>query len=366
MRTLLPKESTPIEVALELGTAPEPRVGAGVANIKTFIQSPPSSALPFLVWGKGLEILRPFFASDAELLEWGWHWAKYLRSRVSGVKAGVAVLGYEAQYLDPPERRHWWWKYQLEFDRIRTSEEDLDRIDQIVSLSQSERSKLRRVYHAYNIKAAETGYTRLGSCRLAGDSGVRVRGLKPKWSFGRKHDFALDLTQADYEALGIWIPEVPSELWEDMDIPWETADFAWEASSEIARRRSLGQSLEHAPVWLKFTNSDGEVIGYRNAKCRAVSPALEGFDVSGSFYGRNRDNPSHVLAFGQTDFGEGYGATASHVSLLFDPDLTDATKPGLLWLEPSGLSGGVEIARQPLDLEFGETVRDHIQILMRL
>ena len=366
IKSLLPSSSANTAIGVELAGACEDRVMPGVLRIPGWkLTSRSASLIWFLIYEFGLRALVPYIPDRFFLIDAGRQWAR-IRGTHKAIEDGLGFIGYAAGIEEPPERRSTWWKVQLHLDRLRDSDNDLERIDGIVGLSLPTRSKLRRVYHGYNIPAAETGYTRLGSCRLAGDSGVRVRGLKPKWSFGRKHDLSLQLVQSDYEALGIWIPEVPSELWEDMDIPWETADFAWEASSETARRRSLGQSLEHSSVWLKFTGSDGAVIGYRNAKCRAVSPALEGFDVSGGFYGRNRDNPSHVLAFGQTDFGEGYGATASHVTLLFDPELTDVTKPGLLWLEPDGLSGGVEIARQPLDLEFGETVRDHIQILMRL
>ena len=365
-KPLLPPNASAMEKAIDQAGAPEEKLRPGIDAIPGWkLTSRSASLIPFLIYEYGLEPLVPYIPDQYFLIDAGRQWAR-VRGTHKAIEDGLGFIGYAAGIEEPPERRSTWWKVQLHLDRLRDSENDLERIDGIVGLSLPTRSKLRRVYHGYNIPAAETGYTRLGSCRLAGDSGVRVRGLKPKWSFGRKHDLSLQLVQSDYEALGIWIPEVPSELWEDMDIPWETADFAWEASSEIARRSSLGQSLEHSSVWQKFTNSNGEVIGYRNATCRAVSPALEGLDVSGSFYGRNRDNPSHVLAFGQTDFGEGYGATASHVSLLFDPELTDVTKPGLLWLEPDGLSGGVEIARQPLDLDFGETVRDHIQILMRL
>ncbi|EFO32132.1 phage protein [Roseibium sp. TrichSKD4] len=367
MPVLLPQSgTTPFEADIETLILETEEYELAINAIPGWkLTSRSASLIPFLIDEYGLGALVPYIPDRFFLIDAGRQWAR-IRGTHKAIEDGLGFIGYAAGIEEPPERRSTWWKVQLHLDRLRDSENDLERIDGIVGLSLPTRSKLRRVYHGYNIPAAETGYTRLGSCRLAGDSGVRVRGLRPKWSFGRKHDFALDLTQADYEALGIWIPEVPSELWADMDFIWSGADFRHADEAEISRRHSLGSSFERSSVWLKFTDSNSAVIGYRNAKCRAVSPALEGLNVSGNIYGRNRANPSHVIAFGRTDFGEGYGATAAHVSLLFDPELTDVTKPGLLWLEPDGLSGGVEIARQPLDLEFGTTVRDHIQILMRL
>ncbi|WP_150526280.1 phage tail protein [Roseibium sediminis] len=366
IHTLLPDNYAPTEVAVELAGASEDRLMPGVDRIPGWkLTSRSASLIPFLIYEFGLEALVPYIQDQYFLIDAGRQWAR-VRGTHKAIDDGLGFVGYAAGIEEPPERRSTWWKVQLHLDRLRDSEEDLERIDGIVGLSLPTRSKLRRVYHGYNIPAVETGYTRLGSCRLAGDSGVRVRGLRPKWSFGRTHDFSMQLVQADYEALGIWIPEVSSQKWIDMDFPWADANFRWADDAEIARRVSLGQSLEQSSVWLKFTDTTGAVIGYRNATCRAVSAALDGFDVSGNRYARDRENPTHVLAFGRTDFGEGYGATAAQVSLLFGPDLTDPSRPGALWLGPSGLSGGVEIAAQPLDLEFGETVRDHVQILMRL
>ncbi|MDN3719425.1 hypothetical protein QW131_09955 [Roseibium salinum] len=248
---------------------------------------------------------------------------------------------------------------------MRDERADLDRIAGIVDLSIPERSKFRRGVHGYDVPAAEGSRTRWSGSKWANESGVRVNGKGPKWSFGRSYSHEYSLTQADLTALGIWIPEIDSQLWVDMDFLWTTADFQWSDDAERARRVSLATSLQEMPVWLRFADSGDQTIGYRKAVCHGVEQGLNGYAFGTDFLTPSLVNPLGVLVFARTDFGDGFGAEAASVSVVFGATVTDASRPGRLWLDPAGLVGGTEIAQLPVSILFGETVREHVQFLMR-
>lgn len=363
--TLLPSNATPIETALDLTADPSPKIMPGLDAVTGWKHSlQPPDLRPYLVHEFGLDVLLPFVDTYAGILALRRPWCE-IRGTHEAVFQGLAITGYSGQLVDPPSRRQAWAEFQIDLDRVRDQRADLGKIAGIVDLSIPERSTFRRGVHGYDVPAAETGWTLLGGSMLSDDSGVRIDGAGPKWSFGRPYAFEHDLTEADLTALGVWIPEVPSQLWADMDFLWVDADFKWSDDAERARRVSLATSLENKPVWLRFADSEGATIGYRRAVSHGVRQGLEGYPFGADFLTPDLENPIGVYLFARTGFGDGFGSEAATVSAIFDAAVTDASRPGQLWISPGGLAGGTEIAAQPVSILFGETVREHVQFFLR-
>ncbi|WP_282046303.1 phage tail protein [Roseibium album] len=364
MTSLLPaKNSTPLEVALEQAISNEEELLPAVNSILSLKHvTRPSGILPFLVFEYGLEPLQPYIANLFDLIDEGRQWARY-RGTHKAVHDGLGFIGYSATIIDPPIWRNAWADFQLELDRIRDDETDLIPIDGIVSLSHPVRSNLRRVFKDYDVPAGTFAFTRHGNAIWGDDSGIYIDGSDVKWSFGRYHDFTGTLSETDLTALGEWIPVVSSSKWVDMDFPWVTATFPWANPAELSRRQTIASGVAAKTVWLKFTDGSSDLIGYRLGKSIPVRAAVEGeFTVSGLGYACSDDDPTHILIFARTGFGDGSGTTAAQISILFDGTVSE--KPGRLWR--ADVTGGVEIHAYPVSIEFGETVRDQIQILLEI
>ncbi len=362
---LLPDNVSLKHVALANASYLMPDLVPGVEYISGWKYSrQPPDLRPFLVDEYGLAVLVPYLSSFAEILARGLPWAR-VRGTHAAVAQGLDMVGYSGTIQDPPARRLAWAEFQIDLDRVRDDREDLFKIAGIVDLSIPVRSTFRRGVHGHDVPASEGCRTRLSSSILSNDSGARIDGKGPKWSFGRNYQFSHDLTEAELTAMGIWIPEIDGSRWADMHFPWVSATFNWSSDVEQARRVALAASLENLPCWFRFSDSLDQTIGYRKAVCRAVTQGLAGYTFGSDFLKPSLTNPIGVHAFVRTGFGDGFGSEATSISLIIDADVTDQTKPGQLWLEPAGLTGGTEIAAQPVSIVFGETVREHVQFFLR-
>lgn len=362
---LLPANATAAQSALVQSTDLMPDLLPGVDAIAGWkhVLRPPD-LLPFLVNEYGLDVLLPYLDSLSDVLNLGIPWSR-VRGTHDAVAKGLAMAGYSGTLVDPPPRRLAWSAFQIDLDRVRDVPEDLDRIAGLADLSIPVRSTFRRGVNGYDVPAAEAGYTRLSECLLGDDSGVLLKSGAPKWSFGRNYQFDYTLTEAELTALGIWIPAVPTQLWSDMAFLWSTADFKWSDDIELARRVSFASALEGKECWLRFADDQDATIGYRRAVCRGVKADLSGYPFGGSNYSPDLTSPIGVHVFARTGFGDGFGQEAASASVIFDATTTDADRPGQLWLSPAELTGGTEVAIQPVQIVFGETIREHVQFLLR-
>ncbi|KZM49449.1 phage tail protein [Labrenzia sp. OB1] len=362
---LLPSNSSPAQRALAAALDLMPDLLPGVEQIQGWKHvRQPSDLRPFLVDEYGLAVLSPYLANYADILALGLPWSR-VRGTHAAVAQGLAMLGYQGTLSDPPARRRAWAEFQIDLDRVRDRKEDLGKLAGIVNLSIPERSTFRRGVHGYDVPAAETGWARLSGALLSDDSGVRIDGAGPKWSFGRSMSFEHTFSETDLTALDIWIPEIDSPKWADMDFPWQTAGFKWSDDLERARRVALATSLEEMPVWLRFADAADATIGYRKAVCHGVEQGLAGYPFGSGHLAPGLDNPIGIYLFARTDFGDGSGSEAASVSVLFNAAVTDPARPGRLWLDPAGLTGGMELATKPVSISFGESIREHLQFLMR-
>ncbi|MEJ8474453.1 phage tail protein [Roseibium algae] len=365
MSSLMPLNSTPFELGLADAVDLGPRISSGIASIPGWkVVTKPAALLPFLVYEYGLEDLRPFIPNLYELVSEGRQWAR-IRGTHGSITQGLGWLGYFGTIENPPTRRNAWADFQLNLDRIREDEDDLPRIEGIVSLSGPARSHFRRGVHGYDVPAAEGGFTRIGFSIFGDDSGARIDGGRAKWSFGRTFVLQGSLKEPDLTELETWIPEVIGSLWADMQFLWSEANFAWSLPAEQARRQTIGAALDHRPTLIRLDNGDGGIIGYRRAIARTVSSIPAGpYVVDGVGYAPDEDRPEKLLVQARTGFGDGAGQTVSDAFVVFDAELAPGVPDGKLWLEPSEVLAGIETVSGALTLELGETSREHIQFLL--
>jgi hypothetical protein len=371
--SLLPSNATALERGLDLAGADlEARIAPGAEAIAGWKLDPQPALAPWLIHEYGLAPLTPFVPNLYDLLGDGIAWER-LRGTHAGMAIGLGFVGYSAELVDPPARRLAWADYQLTLDRVRDEAADLPRIDGIARLSQPARSHFRRGVCGYDVPAAEASWTRLSGSILGDDSGRHVEATGgtagPKWSYGRNHDAEVTLSQADLETLGIWIEGGDSGAitWADLNQPWNTVNDTWAELGEAgARLRQMASALGSRSAWLGLYRGDGSMIGARRCLAFAqAAPAVAGpYAVAGQTWAPNPDGSS-VLAIARTDFGDGAGEEVSEVALLVDARPADPARPGKLWLAPDEIGAPVPpVARTPVSITLGETVRDRFALLV--
>jgi len=366
---LLSINSTSWERTLADVMSPQQILHDGISAIKTAkLVSPPSSFLPFLVWEYGLDELTPFVPNLYDLIDQGVDWQR-VRGTPSAIIIGLSWIGYSAALEEASTRRNYWNSFQLRFTNLPANDEpDLERIEGIVNLSIPVRSNFRRGVFQYDVGALVADNSQLDGAMLERESGVVITQKETLWSFGRTHEIAHILSEAEGVALGNWIDPVVggSVTWQDLNIAWSDADFAWNADAATQRTSALSTWFLDKQIYLSFKNGTGDIIGYRRA--RAVHQV--GVVANGAY---QHDGVSYAPIEGgtqlyieaMTQFEDASDVTAETVSLIISPVLTQNVKSGQLWLEPDELSGGAEIALTTMNIEMRKTVREQIKIMLR-
>lgn len=376
MTSLLPTNATPLESALDLtGADIAGRIAPGIDAVPGWkIVNPQPPLAPWLVYEYGLGALSPYVANVFDLLEDGIAWER-LRGTHAGMARGLGFVGYSAELVDPPARRLAWADYQLDLDRVRDSETDLVRIAGIAGLSQPARSMFRRGVHGYDIPAAEASWTRLSGSIVGDDSGVHVQSTGgkagPKWSYGRSHEAEVTLSQAELEALGIWIAGggAGDLSWADLPIAWSAIADSWQdLGSAGARVRQMAAALATFPVYLGFYTgiAGGTLIGARRCRTFAqVQPSGGTWEIAGQSWAPGAGGEA-LAAIALTGFGDGATKWARSVALLVGAAPLDPLSPGKLWLGPGEIHTPFPpVGRTPVDIRMGETVRERVALLVR-
>lgn len=364
---ILPSSSTPWERLFAETNDPLVALAHRFDDIRAADGNPPPSFLPFLVWEYGLGELTPYLPNLYSLIREGLLWQR-VRGTPAAIDRGLSWLGYTGELEEEAPRRRRWNRFQVELDRVRDVDlPDLRRIDGIVGLSPPERSKFARGFHGYDIRAGLTSGTRTSACLTSDHSGVFVEDIRAKWSFGREYEADTTLSEAELTALDAWIEPVPEgDLWVDGDYLWADADFDWNVPAVQSRRNAIAGALAALPAWITFRTSANAVIGHARAIVRPVAQAVGGEYAFGSArWTASTEAPAAVAVLARSGFGDAAGQVAAKVSVTFDATLTDATRPGRLWLPPSGLSGGHRLAETMITVPFGLTVREGVRFLLR-
>lgn len=395
---VLPSNATDFELAIAAVDDPHARLADAVEAIRAADRAPPTPFLPYLIWEYGLGELTPYVPNVYALIAEGVRWQRVRGTSAAVVKA-LAWLGYAGALEWEPTRRRWWNGVQLALGRLRDAEEpDLDRIEGLMGLSLPFRSDFLRGFYGYDVRAVETGWTRLSAGMLSDWSGARLhpQGIAPhrqnawgaKWSFGRSWTVDLDAAEIDLRALGVWIPDTAaSPTWSSLTVPWTGNTNLWTAGADVIRRRAISAALDGRRCWVRFEDGDG-IIGHARARVRAVAPAVGGeYQIAGEGWTSRTEATTAVLVSALTRFGDGAGRTATRMGLLFDAEPEPGLKPAIPWAEADELVGGTMVATVigpgPLpwfdspepdrlvaetacSIPFGRTVREQVRFLLRL
>lgn len=361
---LLPQNATPLMRVSAEANDPIAALSDKYADIVVAYRSTPPQFMPFLVWQLGLGELSPFLPSLYDLVESGVRWQR-VRGTPRAIEIGLSWLGYAATLHEDPTRRRKWSRFQIELNRVRDNDlPDLRRIDGIVSLSPPARSTFYRGFNGYDVRASELSARKLSRSILSSHSGVRIDPGKAKWSFGRTHSASVIASVEQLTALGAWIPPVQGgDFWVNADYPWASANFRWAAPAVIGRRIAIVEAMQARRAYVRFSDANGSVIGYRKALIRSVISSSNGpYLVSGGRFSANAAAPTSALAFTRVGFGDGAGRVAASMAVVIGPSVDPGLKPGVPWLEPEEASGGVVLDTVPVSIPLGLTVRDAVLI----
>lgn len=369
---LLPGHATALEKAFSLAADPAVRLDLPIATIRgiKYIGTPPSW-LPFLIYEYGLGELSPYVPNLYNLINDGIAWQR-VRGTPAAIAKGLGWLGYTGVIEEAEIRRTRWHLFQLHLGRVRDNEEpDLRRIEGVTQLSVPVRSHFWRGFRTYDVRALEYSWKRRSNAMHSAHSGVRLTAGGAKWSFGRVYELDHTMTQAQLTALGVWVATVsPPAVTTWAAVPWPASP--WSDVGQQNRRDTIIGNLAAMTAWITFMTAGGAVIGHRRArvwKRVASGSAASPYKIGGSQFDPltiGVTGASALYIEAQTDFGDGYGQTAAKWQVRLGATLVDPTRPGLLWAQPSELTGGI-VAVEKIDaIEFGRTVRERCRAVLRV
>lgn len=364
---IVPPTSSPRVKTVDLATAIDPRVMAGVEIIRNVKNRRLPSFLPYLIWEYGLTNIEQYLANPYVLLDEGRLW-QIERDTHAAVERALGWLEYTADIVEAPKRRSWWNSFQLNLSSLPAVDDpDLEAIEAVTNLSTPYRSDFRRGVSGYDVGAIEADWSRLDYSLLDRESGVRLHDGGPLWSFGRVHEVDHLLTEAEGTAIGNWVdPGADGLTWDSAVVAWENASFPWETDGLVARKQIMALSFLNKSAHVVLRDSGGSVIGYRRAICiRACTQQSGGpYKFAGLPYMPSA-NPSTTIIEARTDFGNAAGRDVASLSLLINGELAEGIPPGRDWIEPEDISGGTEIAVAPVSFTARQTVREHIKFRLR-
>lgn len=368
LNDLLPGNATDWEHALAEALDTNQSVSPAIIAIRgTKLLAPPPSFLPFLIYEYGLGELTPYVPNLYELIAEGIDWQR-VRGTPMAIDLSLAWLGYEGDVVEASPLRRFWNLFQLHLDRVRDARSDLARIAGVARLSVPRRSVFWRGYHGLNIQPLTLSQGSWSETHYGEFSGRRIEDGGPLWSFGRSYEFDHTLVEADLVELGVWLDPVEGEDLGWGDFSWDSTEASWESSAVRARSEAMASGAIGRPIWFAFFDEGGDVIGYRRARaCWVVAPETGGpYRVGGADYAPVPNADIRIYAECQTGFGDGDGSIAHSFGLVFDAVPSDPAAPGLLWLAPGEISGGTDpVAVSPIDIAFGETIRERVKVLLR-
>lgn len=344
--------------------APSTEVLDAITLLRTAkLKRQPPSILPSLVYEYGLEILRPYVPNINDLIDDGLRW-QGLCGSVPSLELALSWLQHTGQIKEADPRRHFWNGFQIELNELPSHDvPNLERIEGVANLSKPLRSNFSRCVHAYDVGALICDETRLGQSMLGAESGVLVSSSEVYWSFGRTHEFAHTYLEAEGISLDNWIEAVGDGVtWNDLDIAWQDANFAWNADPLVARAQVLAKWFEHQRIYIALKDGADEIIGYRMAHAMAVEPSLNGFYSFGGLTYAPSAEGTILQIEARTGFNDASAIQAETISIILNPTIVEGVPPGRLWLEAEDMSGGVEMAPQTKQIPLRRTVREHFKI----
>lgn len=191
--TLLPRNATATELAIEQTLAYGDRLAVADAALRTFKDTPHDALLPFLVWEFGVGELLPWLGEDARrAISEGLEWNR-LRGTPAALKTLIGWVQDEPIAIEEEEAgtAHF-AEFMIDSGRV-LSDAEVARLVAAAKLAAPARSRLARIFHAYDIRRFKLDDSRLGDALLSDYSGTPWPGDgATRLSFGRWKRLTLD------------------------------------------------------------------------------------------------------------------------------------------------------------------------------
>lgn len=265
--SILPKNSTSAERALEAAVRAPVAVDLGIDHLVTLKEDPPDSFLLWLVWEYGLEELLPYIPDLRALIAQGLIW-----ERIKGTPESLRMVFSWLHYGSPeveeeePLSAHW-YEFMADPGGVPPYS-DLEGITRLAKITAPVGTELSRLFHGYDVRRFILDRSDWGDL-LSDNSGIYDPDLGVVLSFGR--NFAsLATLDATSEILGATLIRAHEthHIYEDR-VVWDFHDFGdvpvliYDATDTRARDESssaevVGQYWTGIP-WVAET---WENIGY--------------------------------------------------------------------------------------------------------
>ncbi|MBP1852116.1 phage tail protein [Rhizobium halophytocola] len=359
-QTLLPQNATELERALEAAVAPEELLGPALLAIHGLKYARPlnASVAPWLVQEYGLGVVADYFDSVEVLIDQARAWQR-IRGTPDAIGKSLAWIGYDLDAVeDQVLGRRRWHLYQLGMGQLPGDNEArrLEDAEYLSDLSDPARSQFFRGYYGYDVRALSWGNSRFGGSLWGDSSGVRMNGGSVKWSHGREHTLELVGSVDDWSYFG-WTDELAdmaaaSGTWSET-LAWNTPMLYWSGTAFEATVKTW--LLMQRQAYVAFYDAAGSPIGF----ARVIRAPLEGMAPEGIVA------PSVAYQV-RTGFGDGAGATAASIGVVYDLRLRDGVKPFKAWLTPDDVvtGPGVDAGPNPWAHTFQQTVRETLTLTL--
>jgi Phage tail protein (Tail_P2_I) len=194
--TLLPRNASQQELAIERSMVFPETVGEGVQNILSVKENPKDDALLWLVWEYGLESLLPYI-TPREAVEGGVEWQR-IKGTPESARIALAWLKYGAPAIEEEESSgvHW-HEFMVDPGGVPTRDK-LTAVKRLSELSAPVGTSLSRIYHGYDLRRFVLDGSSFGDL-LSDYSGVYDEEIGVVLSFQRDTDSAIE-TEADSTA----------------------------------------------------------------------------------------------------------------------------------------------------------------------
>lgn len=299
--TLLPRNSTSAERALELSLRAPVEVGQGIDAIVTLKENPPENVLRWLIWEYGLDDLLPYISDLRFLISEGLEWER-IKGTPESVRRALSWLNYGAPSIEEEDSISTHWaEFMIDPGGVPARYNDLRGIVRLSDLSAPVGTDLARIFHGYDIRRFKLDSSEWGDL-LSDYSGVWDAELGVVLSFGRVMDSTLRLEDTNEILTASLIrAHATNHIYEDRVI-WDFNDFGDVPvknyrfmHAHLHQTRAPGVNIDQLPADKRvlpkaaIVPSDAWILGDTNSTLFAIeyreinppAPISEGLSLSG-------------------------------------------------------------------------------------
>lgn len=310
--TLLPRNASQQELAIEQSLVHPAAVGVGVENILSVKENPQDDALLWLVWEYGLENLLPFI-TPREAVENGVEWER-IKGTPESVRLALSWLKYGAPAIEEEDSSSVHWSEFMVDPGGVPSRDKLSAVKRLSELSAPVGTSLSRIYHGYDLRRFVLDGSRFGDL-LSDYSGVYDDEIGVVLSFQRDTDSAID----------------------------NESDAA--ATTNVRRMHGANNVYDDRPIWDFSYFGDAAVKNYRFMHAHLFQVRSDGLEIN------QTDAEKMVLPKAAVVLSDGFTLGDTN-SPLFAIDTYEIGAPGSL-SDGFFLSGDPwRIEKRPIDERF--------------